>query len=848
MMKNRNLTLVALLALTWLPVRAALTDLPVKAQSPNGRLEVAVSINAANQPVYSVSLDGKSIISESRMGFDGRLESPTGIAGYTEESVDETYTLPHGKRSTYRNHYNQVTVQYGPGTSRDLFIDFRVYDDAVAFRYRLTSGVMTTYSGDATEFNFTDFSQALCLSYSYDYTWYYYQHPWSELTGEKGYNEPVLVQRSSDNTCILITESAHYAQTSGNAIVRGDKEGSLRFLAMARSGANPETTIKYPFETPWRTLIIGTPTEIVESTVVQNLNPATKVKDTSWIRPGRVAWNWAGEDRKRTDDINIAKRYVDLAAHLGWEYVLIDEGWEGHFKLEDFVPYAESRGVGVLVWFNNNHFQNNYASCLTYFKSLEALGVKGVKIDFFDSDEQSVIAKYETLLRATAEAHLLVDFHGCTRPTGWERAYPHLMTMEAVLGGEFLLDQPHMNQADHASNLVVGRNVLGPMDFTPTKLAQCTGSLKTHSNTSENPNTTWSYQLALWTLFESGFQCLIDCPDNIIDSPIEPVLRQVPTAWDEIRCLEAVPTRYATIARRSGDDWYVATISKNQRSPRIPLTFLEPGKEYIAYIYRDGNCTFDIAYERRKVTSESIISFSVLPNGGATIILTTDANRPYLRTVSYEAETLSSGTSQSSPHCSGGTYKSGFKGSTRALFRNVKVDVAGEYALTIYYMLPEQSRKAYVQVGADGEKQYYDFHVRDDYDRQKGLVMGMKTVYVQLEAGTNRILYGCDDDLAPDLDKITVTPTWETQQIANGVEEIRASGNQNERTLKLDGDYIVCSTLAPGTLTFFDAEGHKLQTIKVATGETRIKAPARGLIVASLNVNARAFARKFIIK
>ena len=678
-MNNRILLFLVAIA-TILTTQAQVTDLPIKVQSPNGLLEVSASIDGDNQPVYSISRDGKTIISESKMGFEGRTSFPNGIASYDITELDETYTLPHGKRSEYRNNYRQLTVEYdAPSTQRDLTITFRVFDDAVAFRYEMKRGNVTNFVNEATEFNFTDMKQTTALSYSNDYTWYYYQRKWDELTNERGYNEPVLVQRTSDNVYILMTESANYGETAASSIIKGTKEGQLRLQTISKDAINPTSTITYPFASAWRTLIIGTPADIVESTVVLNLNPASKLTDTSWIRPGRVAWNWAGEDRKNTGSFEIAKQYADLAAYLGWEYVLIDEGWEGRFRLEDYVPYAQSKGVDVIVWYHNNKFSSDYNSCLTKFRELAAIGVKAVKIDFFDGDGQNVLKKYEVLLRAARDAKLLVDFHGCTRPTGWERTYPNLMTMEAVLGGEFLLDQPHMNQADHSANIVLGRNVIGSMDFTPTKLAQRTGSLKTHSNTGENPNTTWSYQLALWILFESGFQCLIDCPDNIIDSPIEPVLRQAPAAWDETICLEAEPAQYATLARRSGDDWYVATISKKQRSVNIPLTFLDPDKAYTAYIYRDGTASqFDISYTRRNnITSSVAIPISVRPNGGATIIITEDANRPYMRTVSYEAETVASGTSQDNVHCSGGKYKSGFTGNTRAFFRSVKAYAYG---------------------------------------------------------------------------------------------------------------------------------------------------------------------------
>ena len=247
------------------------------------------------------------------------------------------------------------------------------------------------------------------------------------------------------------------------------------------------------------------------------------------------------------------------------------------------------------------------------------------------------------------------------------------------------------------------------------------------------------------------------------------------------------------------------------------------------------------------MTNETTLALSVRPNGGATVILTTDEHRPFMRTISYEAESVSSGRAESNAHCSGGRYKKGFTGRTRALFRSVKVDADGEYALTFYYLLPDEPRKAYIQVGSDGEKQYYDFHVRDDYDRSKGLVLGMKTVYVQLKAGTNHLLYGCDDGMAPDLDKITVTPTRQTQEIIDGFMRNSIIESNNERALRLENGHIVCMTSDSGVLTLFDAGGHTIRTIPVRAGETRIKTEERGLVIASLNVNARAFARKFVI-
>ena len=817
-----------------------------EAKSPDGSLAVLLECNSAGEVFYSVSRGGTPLLNRSRLGFTGRTKFTGGIGEPIVAEINDPYDQLHGKTSHSDNHFTQLQAELlGATTAENLTVEFRIYDKGVAFRYVMDSGNLKVFSGELTEFNFAGFKQALALGYSNDYTWYYNMHPWSELNNARGYNEPVLVQTGIDDTYVLLTEAAHYGETAGNAIMQGDEEGILRLQLMVPEGKLTTSTIKYPFSTPWRTLIIGSTKDIVESTIINDLNPETEMDDLSWIRPGRVSWNWAGEDRQNTGDINVAKRYADLAAYLGWEYVLIDEGWKGNFTLEEFVPYAKEKGVDVIVWYHNNDFSSVYNTCLRQMRAIADTGVKGLKIDFFDGDQQSVIKKYETLLRAAAECNLMVDFHGCTRPTGWERTYPHLMTMEGVLGGEFLLDQPHMNQADHASNLVVTRNVLGSMDFTPTKLAQRTGSLKTSSDTS-NPYTTWSYQLALWTLFESGFQCLIDCPDNIIDSPIVPVLQQVPTSWDETRCLEAEPTQYATLARRSGEDWYVATVSKTQRMARVKLDFLDPDKEYTAYIYRDGNCSFDITYQKRTVTAATTLSLSVKPNGGATVIISTDADRPYFQTVSYEETTGAGGTRVASGHCSGGYYKN-ISENASLKFPRINADADGEYAMTIYYMLPEEESHAYIQVGDEGDKMYYDFHVRDDYDRSKGLVMGMKTIYVQLKEGLNTVYYGCDNGIAPALDKITVTPAKSTQD--TGISQLNGTSSALGETLELTGDdVIVCSTIDGGVLSLFDTSGRCRQKVQVEAGETRVKVATRGVLIASLNMGRRSIARKFIIK
>ena len=820
----------------------------LSATSPDGNMEVKMKVADNGKAYYAVALEGVPVINPSQLGIEGRSVFPAGVTDHSVTEVSDPYDLTHGKTNHVDNRYTELrTTLQGSDPSEVLTVAFRIYDDAVALRYEMESGTLEHFEGERTEFNFAKFKQALALEYHKSYEWYYNALPWDDLVSspdnKNGYCEPMLVQTVA-NTYALLTEACHTGQHAASKIVQGNEEGNLRLALVATNDADTVSTISYPFESAWRTLVIGSLADIVESTAVQSLNPAPS-GDFGWVKAGRVAWNWGGEDKKNTNDINVAKRYVDLAEYLGWEYVLIDDGWEGNIDLATIVGYARDHNVGVIVWYSHHQFSESYASCLTKLRSLASKGVKGVKIDFFEDDKQAMIKKYQTLLRAAGEAHLMVDFHGSTRPTGWERTYPNLMSMEAVLGGEMLLDQPHMNPADHSANLVLTRNAIGPMDFTPTKLAQRTGSLKTHTNTTDNPFTTWSYQLALWTLFESGFQCMIDCPDNVIDSPFEPVLRQVPAAWDETRCLEAQPTKYATLARRSGEDWYVATISKSARTANISLDFLEPEKEYTAYIYRDGTSSFDIAFQKREVTAATTLSISVKGNGGATIIITTDADRPYLRSTSYEAEGAMGGTKNTNDHCSASGYRT-VKENGNLKFSRVKAEEEGEYAVTLFYMLPDEDRRAYVQVGENGEKVYYNFHTCDDYDRSKGLVLGMKTVYVQLEKGNNVVYYGCEEGQAPDLDKITVKPTKDTQDIIDGICEQGIKPTTVEQVLRQEGDAIVCSTMGGGVLSLYDASGRLLQKEPVASGEGKVRVTIHGLVIASLDAGTRAYARSFI--
>jgi hypothetical protein len=448
------------------------------------------------------------------------------------------------------------------------------------------------------------------------------------------------------------------------------------------------------------------------------------------------------------------------------------------------------------------------------------------------------------MLKASAYVKMMLDFHGCTRPTGWERTYPHLMTWEAVFGGEMNLDWHHMIPADHQANLVATRNVIGPMDFTPGKIAEKTGKIFTYNS--------WCNSIATMIVFESGFQCLTDCPENIIYSVVDPLYRQLPAGWDGIKSLEVALGRYATVARRSGANWYVGSVSADNRVAQMDLSFLHPDSTYYAYIYQEGDCRYNIDFELREgVKSTDVMRIPVTKNGGAVVVLSTSDKLPKPEGDTYEAEQYAThgGVARSDNECSGHKYLSGISRNTRAVITRVMAEVDGEYAVNIYYKL-ENNNTAYVQVGNGGEKNYYTFQTLADIDNSRGYHWAMKTVYVNLKAGRNIIYYGNENGVAPSLDKIIVTPTLETQQVIAGVERVQIGEetSTNNANLRMEGASVVCEVFSPGTLDIYTLDGRLVFSTKIPAGYSKTPVPAHGAVIASVSTGQQGFARKMIFK
>jgi len=370
---------------------------------------------------------------------------------------------------------------------------------------------------------------------------------------------------------------------------------------------------------------------LIESSLVENLNPASEVSDTGWIKPGRVAWSWWAH-RSDQDNYDIQEGYVDFAAEMGWEYVLVDANWQVSW-IQQLVAYADNKGVGILVWYDHQDPALADDEIENTFDQLVTWGVRGVKVDFFEDDQQDKIEVYDRIAAKAAEKELLVNYHGTTKPTGEKRRWPHLMTREAVRGAECYLFPDCIGPiAGHNTILPFTRNVVGPMDYTPC----------TYSNMMSE--TTYAHQTSLAVVFESGLQHLADTPDSYRSITSNPFHRACPAAWDETRLIEGDPGQHVTIARRSGDEWYVGAIANAARpAHQVPLSFLDSGQTYCAHIYRDGSTDTEILFEQRKVTSSDVLTIPLRRHGGSAIRFTPPGTGTYLSHLSWASATNGGG-------------------------------------------------------------------------------------------------------------------------------------------------------------------------------------------------------------
>ena len=610
--------------------------------SINVKKETSSINDKATQLFYSVICKEKEVVLRSPLGIDREdelfTENLSFVKASTVKLIDETYALKAGKRLECRNHANEITLDFKNKNGAVVQLIIRAYNDGVAFRYHFPAKsetlhkVVKEYTGFAMPRDgkawIHPYNWNSRLKPSYETYCVNKMDIGSNSPNKWGWQFPMLF--NVNDMWVMITEAVLDGTYCATHIYSSDN-GLYSICFAEKEEAvlpddDPEPINTLPWTTPWRVIVVSEQiANIVETNIVQNLNPPNVIADASWIHPGRATWSWWYEGGSARDYKRLIQ-YVDFTADLGWEYMLIDAGWpgmEGGGTMEDVVAYANTKDVGVWLWYHSGAGRENSDpgpdnvmafpdSRNAEFKRIHNLGVKGVKVDFFDTDKQRIVKRYYEILADAAKHQIMVNFHGATLPRGLERTWTNLMTTEAIRGAEALGQQPACENAPwHNATVPFTRNVVGSMDYTP-----CTFSNKIRGGVEAFQVTTWGHQLALSVVFESGVQNFADRGESYLALPPAPkaFMQNVPVAWDETRLAAGFPGDFVVMARRYGKTWYIGGISgtNEARTIEFDLPFVTPGKDL--QLITDGVDMKKFA-EGKAVTGGKI-SVKVLPYGG----------------------------------------------------------------------------------------------------------------------------------------------------------------------------------------------------------------------------------------
>ncbi len=641
MKKTDRLILSLAVTLSFGHVLSAAGSQTMRIVSPEGNVAATVRL-ATGRLEYRVNCAGREVIAQSPLGIiraDQKFTDNLKLIEVTEpRQVNETYTMPHGKRRLCRDHYNESIIKLQNDSGAGLELIVRAYYDGVALRYRFPDSSDQTYTVTKELTGFQLPADGKVWLHPYDKATKYtpsYETYYSNGAAvgtpsptEEGWAFPVLFQNADASRWGLITEAATDPTYCGCRLEQNAADGlyRIRFPSEGEGNytgqVNPSSSL--PWATPWRVIILGESLgTIVESTLVTNLNPPSIVKDTSWIKPGRASWSWLF-DHDSPQDHDKLRRWIDLAAQMGWEYSLIDANWTimKNGTIHDLIAYANEKGVGLLLWYNSGGPHNQVTEKPRgtmllrdvrrfEFALLKKWGIKGVKIDFFQSDKQNIMQLYHDILKDAADFKIMVNFHGCTLPRGWSRTYPHLMTTEAVKGEEcYSFDRRYPQMALSYNTIIpFTRNVVGSMDHTPVMF---------RDNTYPHL-TSYAHELAQAVVYESAWVHFADGVEPYLELPDAPkqFLMDVPTAWDDTKFMAGFPGKYVVLARRKDDQWFIGCLSGQDTAQKLDLDlgFLGAGT-YEATLITDGSEPRTFKTSGRAVTASDRLKITIHKRGG----------------------------------------------------------------------------------------------------------------------------------------------------------------------------------------------------------------------------------------
>ena len=632
-------------------------------KSPDGRLEMHIS--TVDGIRYDVLHEGKLLLERSQASMtlgDGTLYGGTAmkVRRASTRSVDEVAEAVAYKKSEVRENFNELELDCG-----GYKVIFRAYDDACAYRFISLSRTPFTVNDEQADFRFAEdwYAQIPYINKKWkgsledilvnDFQCTYTRSKFSEWK-ERWSIVPLLVECPQGKKVVLTeadlmdypgmflynykkggetTLSGYFARIPDKTEIGG--HNMVQEMVYTRKDHIAEFDGAVSF--PWRVIVVSSEDrELADSDIVWKLATPASDTDWSWVRPGKVAWEWwnawnlKGVDFETGVNDETYRHYIDFAAENGIEYVILDEGWAVKYAndlmqevpeihLSELILYAAERGVGIILWAGWWPFAKDMENVCRHYSEM---GVKGFKVDFMNRDDQPMVDWFRRAAEMCAKYHLLMDFHGSYKPTGLQRTYPNVVNFEGVHGLEQMKwSDPSVDQVTYDVTIPFIRQVAGPMDYTQGAMRNATRKNYFPVRSEPMSQGTRCRQLAEYVVFESPLNMMCDSPTNYrANQECTDFISAVPTVWDETVALDGKVAQYVAVARRSGDVWYVGAMTDwDAREMTLDLGFLPEG-EYEMEIFRDGVNAKRIASDYKRVVetlpSDRKVSLSMAPGGG----------------------------------------------------------------------------------------------------------------------------------------------------------------------------------------------------------------------------------------
>jgi alpha-glucosidase len=630
-------TFAGIVAAAWAVMAGSAFAGQLAIPSPGGQAEIRIDDDGSH---FSVLWRGETVVAASPLGLE--LDAAPGFGSLALErrqdaEVDREIALVATKASLARDRYrgSALTFRETDASARRLIIEVRAYDDGVAFRYRMDDPAPIRLKGEHTAFVLPGDPECLATRFEPAHEMPFERLRVSQLAEDLRYDVPLVCTSRSGRASLAIAQ-AHLQGYAGASLQRqGD---ALRLqLSSVPGKQGPAYVSAKGLTTAWRVVMLGDrPGDMIASHLIGNLNPPPQ-GDFSWVRPGKAAWDWwSGPLVGMKPDMAAYKRFIDFAAESGFPYYLIDAGWSwgagpccealpttdiaraaDGIDMPALVRYAADKGVGLLLWAHWEHLAPRMDEVLdTYAR----WGIKGVKVDFMNRDDQEMVGFYQRLAAATAQRRLLLDMHGAYVPAGLQRTWPNYITQEGVLGAEWnKMDKRVTPQ--HNLMLPYTRMLAGPMDYTPGGFRHAAPGKFEVRDQLPLTQTTRGQALAMYVVYDSPLQMVSDAPEAYRDAQGFEFIRRVPTAWDETRFLSGEPGRDIVLARRSGSSWYLGAMSAEQaRTAAVSLDFLPAGR-FRATVWEDGEAPDQVKRSERIVSTRDTLALKLSVAGGAAVVL-----------------------------------------------------------------------------------------------------------------------------------------------------------------------------------------------------------------------------------